>query len=56
MLRYHKLKLLTYEKTQGRKLSLSPIETITRALYTQDPAHRNQFCLHGTRGAFLSTW
>lgn len=32
---YHKLKLFTHEKTTGRKLSLSIIETITIALYKQ---------------------
>lgn len=32
---YHKLKLFTYEKPTGRKLSLSIIETITLALYKQ---------------------
>lgn len=32
---YHKLKLFTHEKTTGRKLSISVIETITLALYKQ---------------------
>ena len=32
---YHQLKLFTFEKTTGRKLALSLIETITLALYKQ---------------------
>lgn len=32
---YQKLKLFKYEKTKGRKLAISIIDTITLALYRQ---------------------